>query len=176
MRDPIAETPDQERFLPVFRHLPAVTALARRRGSPDAEALAAEVMAVAWRRLDAVPLRDPLPWLLATACNLRSRRSARRCAARRRATPAPSSSSRASTRPASRPSSTRRSAGSRSPSARRWKGAFVDLQTALGRRPSYVVARDRGGRVVFRRFLYPRARCTYPVADRRCAKIIVHNG
>jgi RNA polymerase sigma-70 factor (ECF subfamily) len=70
MSDPTAETPDQRLFLQVFRHLPAVTAYARRRGSPDPEALAAEVMAVAWRRLDVVPIRDPLPWLLATARNL----------------------------------------------------------------------------------------------------------
>ena len=70
MRDPIAETPEQQRFLQVFRYLPAVTAYARRRGSRDPEGLAAEVMTVAWRRLDAVPARDPLPWLLATARNL----------------------------------------------------------------------------------------------------------
>jgi RNA polymerase sigma-70 factor, ECF subfamily len=70
MSDPNAETPDEQRFLHVFGQLPAVTAYARRRGSPDAEAIAAETMAIAWRRLDAVPLSDPLPWLLGTARNL----------------------------------------------------------------------------------------------------------
>ncbi len=70
MSDRHAETPDEHRFLRVFGQLPAVTAYARRRGSPDAEAIAAETMAIAWRRLDAVPLADPLPWLLGTARNL----------------------------------------------------------------------------------------------------------
>jgi RNA polymerase sigma-70 factor (ECF subfamily) len=70
MSEPRAETPDQQRFLAVFAQLPAVTAYARRRGSPDAEAIGAEAMAIAWRRLDAVPLADPLPWLLGTARNL----------------------------------------------------------------------------------------------------------
>jgi DNA-directed RNA polymerase specialized sigma24 family protein len=70
MSGPIAETPEQQRFLEVFAHLAAVTAYARRRGSPDPEAIASEAMTVAWRRLDAIPLNDPLPWLLATARNL----------------------------------------------------------------------------------------------------------
>jgi RNA polymerase sigma-70 factor (ECF subfamily) len=70
MSDPHAETPDQQRFLGVFAHLPAVTAYARRRGSPDAEAVGAEAMAIAWRRLDGIPPADPLPWLLGTARNL----------------------------------------------------------------------------------------------------------
>jgi RNA polymerase sigma-70 factor (ECF subfamily) len=60
----------EERFREVFRHLGAVTAYARRRGSRDADALAAEVMTVAWRRLDRVPKDDPRPWLYATARNL----------------------------------------------------------------------------------------------------------
>jgi hypothetical protein len=47
---------------------------------------------------------------------------------------------------------------------------------ALGKRPSYVIARDAGGRIVYRRFLYPQGRCAYPVADKRCATTIVHNG
>ena len=46
----------------------------------------------------------------------------------------------------------------------------------LGKRPSYVIGRDAAGRVVYRRFLYPAGRCSYPVADRRCAQIIVQNG
>ena len=70
----------EERFRPVFAHLGAVAAYARRRGSSDADALAAEVMTVAWRRLSDVPQDDPRPWLYATARNLvwaDARRSAR---------------------------------------------------------------------------------------------------
>ena len=54
----------------VFSHLGAITAYARRRGSLDADALAAEVMTIAWRRLADVPRDDPRPWLYATARNL----------------------------------------------------------------------------------------------------------
>jgi RNA polymerase sigma-70 factor (ECF subfamily) len=60
----------EERFAAVFGHLGAVTAYARRRGIDDADALAAEVMTIAWRRLDDVPKDDPLPWLYGTARNL----------------------------------------------------------------------------------------------------------
>jgi RNA polymerase sigma factor (sigma-70 family) len=60
----------EERFRAVFSHLGAVAAYARRRGHADAEAVAAEVMAIAWRRLSHVPLDDPRPWLFATARNL----------------------------------------------------------------------------------------------------------
>ena len=60
----------EARFRAVFSHLAAVTAYARRRGSLDAEALAAEVMTIAWRRLDRVPCDDARPWLYATARNL----------------------------------------------------------------------------------------------------------
>ena len=67
-------TPDrlaaEERFRSVFSHLGAVTAYARRRGHPDAESAAAEVMTIAWRRLADVPLDDPRPWLFATARNV----------------------------------------------------------------------------------------------------------
>src|SRR3954452_4039618 len=77
-------TSDSEtRFRAVFSHLGAVTAYARRRGSRDADAVAAEVMTIAWRRLDDVPRGDALPWLYATARNLlleearKSSRSAR---------------------------------------------------------------------------------------------------
>lgn len=63
-------TDDEARFSAVFRHLGAVTAYARRRGSRDPEGLAAEAMAIAWRRLDRVPRDDPRPWLYATARNL----------------------------------------------------------------------------------------------------------
>jgi RNA polymerase sigma-70 factor (ECF subfamily) len=60
----------EARFQAVFSHLGAVTAYARRRGSPDADAVAAETMTIAWRRLADVPQDDPLPWLYATARNL----------------------------------------------------------------------------------------------------------
>src|SRR5881296_954852 len=60
----------EARFRLVFAHLGAVTAYARRRGSLDADALAAEVMTIAWRRLADVPEDDPRPWLFATARNL----------------------------------------------------------------------------------------------------------
>jgi RNA polymerase sigma factor (sigma-70 family) len=62
--------PAEERFREVFSHLGAVTAYARRRGSHDADAIAAEAMSIAWRRLAEVPRDDPLPWLYATARNL----------------------------------------------------------------------------------------------------------
>ena len=68
------------RFRSVFSHLGAVAAYARRRGSKDADALAAEAMTIAWRRLADVPEDDPRPWLYATARNLllaEARRSAR---------------------------------------------------------------------------------------------------
>ena len=60
----------EERFRTVFVHLGAVTGYARRRGSKDADALAADVMTIAWRRLADVPADDPLPWLYGTARNL----------------------------------------------------------------------------------------------------------
>jgi RNA polymerase sigma-70 factor (ECF subfamily) len=60
----------EARFEGVFSHLGAVAAYARRRGSRDADALAAEVMTVAWRRLADVPTDDPRPWLYAAARNL----------------------------------------------------------------------------------------------------------
>jgi len=60
----------EARFRSVFSHLGTVTAYARRRGSRDADAIAAEVMTIAWRRLADVPRDDPRPWLYATARNL----------------------------------------------------------------------------------------------------------
>src|SRR5262245_62722234 len=62
--------PPEARFRNVFAHLGAVTGYARRRGSSDADAIAAEVMTIAWRRLADVPEDDPRPWLYATARNL----------------------------------------------------------------------------------------------------------
>jgi DNA-directed RNA polymerase specialized sigma24 family protein len=60
----------EQRFRVVFGHLGAVTGYARRRGSPDPEAIAAETMTIAWRRLADVPRDDPRPWLFVTARNL----------------------------------------------------------------------------------------------------------
>jgi RNA polymerase sigma-70 factor (ECF subfamily) len=70
MRDDFDRKLAEERFRSVFSHLAAVTAFARRRGSSDADAIAAEAMAIAWRRLADVPRDDSLPWLYATARNL----------------------------------------------------------------------------------------------------------
>ena len=54
----------------MFVHLPEVVAYARRRGSSDPEAVGAEAMAIAWRKLADVPMDDARPWLFATARNL----------------------------------------------------------------------------------------------------------
>src|SRR3982074_49271 len=70
MRDDFDRRLAEERFRAVFSHFGAVTAYERRRGSSDADAIAAEAMAVAWRRLADVPRDDSLPWLYATAHNL----------------------------------------------------------------------------------------------------------
>jgi RNA polymerase sigma-70 factor (ECF subfamily) len=56
---------------------------ARHRGldGPDAEDLVAQALEIAWRRLDEVPVDDPLPWLYAVARNLwrnQARRDRRR--------------------------------------------------------------------------------------------------
>jgi RNA polymerase sigma-70 factor (ECF subfamily) len=67
----MVETKSAEpRFRSTFAHLGDVTAYARRRGSLDPEGIAAEVMAIAWRRLADVPEDDPRPWLYVTARNL----------------------------------------------------------------------------------------------------------
>ena len=60
----------EARFRRVFAHLQPVADYAARRGSSDPEAIAAETMAIAWRRLDRVPVDDPRPWLVVTARNL----------------------------------------------------------------------------------------------------------
>jgi RNA polymerase sigma-70 factor (ECF subfamily) len=60
----------EARFAEVFAHLGLLTAYARRRGARDPDAIAAEAMAIAWRRLADVPRDDPRPWLIATARNL----------------------------------------------------------------------------------------------------------
>jgi len=82
----------EKRFRDVFAHLGAVSAYARRRGSADPEAIAAEVMAIAWRRLADVPIDDARPWLFATARNLvlaewRQRNAAARHEQRRQVAP-----------------------------------------------------------------------------------------
>lgn len=71
------------RFEALFRATyPAVRRYAFHRAitGSDADDLVAETYVVAWRRLDAVPEDDPLPWLLAVAANVRRNRarSARR--------------------------------------------------------------------------------------------------
>ena len=70
MSRPFDRQPAEERFRSVFCHLGAVTAYARRRGSRDADGIAAEVMTIAWRRLADVPRDDARPWLYAAARNL----------------------------------------------------------------------------------------------------------
>jgi RNA polymerase sigma-70 factor (ECF subfamily) len=60
----------EARFREVFVHLPEVVAYARRRGSRDPEAIGAEALTIAWRKLAEVPMDDARPWLFATARNL----------------------------------------------------------------------------------------------------------
>jgi hypothetical protein len=59
MTDTLDRGAAEERFRAVFSHLGSVTAYARRRGSRDADAIAAEAMTIAWRRLADVPHDDP---------------------------------------------------------------------------------------------------------------------
>jgi RNA polymerase sigma-70 factor, ECF subfamily len=60
----------EARFASVFAHLGLITSYARRRGAHDPDEVAAEAMAIAWRRLADVPVDDARPWLIATARNL----------------------------------------------------------------------------------------------------------
>jgi DNA-directed RNA polymerase specialized sigma24 family protein len=60
----------ETRFADVFQHLNFLSAYARRRGARDPDGIAAEAMAIAWRRLADVPAADPRPWLIVTARNL----------------------------------------------------------------------------------------------------------
>lgn len=59
----------RDRFLALYeQHYPAVLRYLARRVSADAASdVAAETFLIAWRRLDNVPEREPLPWLYATA-------------------------------------------------------------------------------------------------------------
>jgi RNA polymerase sigma-70 factor (ECF subfamily) len=70
--NPHAPPPDdaEARFGKVFAHFDALVSYAARRGSSDPEGIAAETMAIAWRRLSSVPADDPRPWLFVTARNL----------------------------------------------------------------------------------------------------------
>jgi DNA-directed RNA polymerase specialized sigma24 family protein len=80
MNDRLDQAGAEARFRLVFAQLGAVAAYSRRRGSRDADGIAAEVMTIAWRRLADVPTDDPRPWLFATARNLvfaEARRAAR---------------------------------------------------------------------------------------------------
>jgi DNA-directed RNA polymerase specialized sigma24 family protein len=47
-----------------------ISRYARRRGARDPDGIAAEAMAIAWRRLADVPTADARPWLIVTARNL----------------------------------------------------------------------------------------------------------
>lgn len=74
----------ERQFARVFDHLGGVRAYAARRGSADPDGIAAETMAIAWRRLGSIPHDDPAPWLYTTARNLlmaEARRAARRAVA-----------------------------------------------------------------------------------------------
>lgn len=60
----------EARFAEVFAHLGFITSYARHRGARDADAIAGEAMAIAWRRLADIPVDDSRPWLINTARNL----------------------------------------------------------------------------------------------------------
>src|ERR1700735_4536571 len=59
------------RFVEVFTHLDFIVQYARRRGGRDPDGIAAEAMAIAWRRLADVPTDDPRPGLILTTRNRR---------------------------------------------------------------------------------------------------------
>jgi RNA polymerase sigma factor (sigma-70 family) len=67
----------EERFRAIFdAALPALTSYARRRVPVDeVDDLVADVLLVAWRRLDDVPSDSPLPWLYGVARNVQSNRA-----------------------------------------------------------------------------------------------------
>ncbi len=60
----------EKRFERVFAHYGLIEAFARRRGSRDSAAIAAETLSIAWRKLDILNPDACRPWLLATARNL----------------------------------------------------------------------------------------------------------
>jgi RNA polymerase sigma factor (sigma-70 family) len=64
---------DEQRFRALFASAyPALCRYAYHRGlsRADVDDLVAEVLTIAWRRLDAVPVDDPTPWLFAVARNV----------------------------------------------------------------------------------------------------------
>ena len=63
-------TAAEARFADVFAHLDFISTYARRRGARDPDGIAAEAMAIAWRRLADVPQADARPWLIVTARHL----------------------------------------------------------------------------------------------------------
>jgi RNA polymerase sigma factor (sigma-70 family) len=70
-RHPLSDRSAVEaRFAEVFAHLGFITSYARHRGARDADAIAGEAMAIAWRRLADIPIDDSRPWLINTARNL----------------------------------------------------------------------------------------------------------
>jgi DNA-directed RNA polymerase specialized sigma24 family protein len=73
----------EARFQDVFAQLGFIAAYARRREAQDPDGIAAETMAIAWRRLADVPVDDPRPWLIVTARNLLMAERRRQPAARR---------------------------------------------------------------------------------------------
>jgi DNA-directed RNA polymerase specialized sigma24 family protein len=60
----------EARFAEIFAHLDFISTYARRRGARDPDGIAAEAMAIAWRRLADIPTADARPWLIVTARNL----------------------------------------------------------------------------------------------------------
>jgi RNA polymerase sigma-70 factor (ECF subfamily) len=70
MTDATTPTSRLARFDALFtahqRHVLAY-AMRRTQGSADAEDVAAETFTIAWRKFDAVPAAEPLPWLYAVA-------------------------------------------------------------------------------------------------------------
>jgi RNA polymerase sigma-70 factor (ECF subfamily) len=69
-KNPRGRSAVEARFAEVFEDLGFIAGYARRRGARDPDGIAAETMAVAWRRLADVPADDARPWLIATARNL----------------------------------------------------------------------------------------------------------
>ena len=70
MTMPSGKPSTKEQFEPVYAHQAMIVAYCRRRGSRDPEGLAAEAMAIAWRRVEALDVDHCLPWLINTARNL----------------------------------------------------------------------------------------------------------
>ena len=60
----------EKRFERVFAHYGLIEGFARRRGSRDSAAIAAETLSIAWRKLESIDPDHCRPWLLATARNL----------------------------------------------------------------------------------------------------------